>query len=84
MPPKTIKLTIGQVFLLQKNNLFTIEFFISCQVNTNCRSCTKEHNIEVGQALFAAFFMQMNVMEMQQKIITFSFVSTGIYVLFIR
>ena len=82
MPPKTIKLE--QVFLLQKNNVFTIESFISCQVDTNCRSCIKEHNVEVGQALFAAFFMQGNIMEMQQKTITFSLVSTGVYVLLIR
>ena len=55
-----MKLIIGQVFLLQNNNLFTIESFISCQVDTNCRSCIKEHNVEVGQALFADFFMQRN------------------------
>ena len=37
-----------------------IGFFIFCQVNTNCLSCSKEHDVEVGQALFAAFFMQRN------------------------
>ena len=46
------------------------KFWILFQGETNCFSCTKRHDIEIGQALSAAFFGQRNVM--QKKIITFS------------